>query len=178
MLTLDQITQQIESKICSRCGVEKDIAEFYKSRGATKLGIRPECKLCTKRIQKTRDQDPQRKAQKLAASKRFNERNPRAATEATLRWQKNHPDRNRAGSARYKARKMEATIETVDYEQILIRDKGICQICSIPVSDDSWPHPMAKSFDHIVPLSKGGDHSYANVQLAHWHCNLSKKDKL
>ena len=32
----------------------------------------------------------------------------------------------------------------------------------------------APSIDHIVPLSKGGEHSYANCALAHTGCNSAK----
>jgi 5-methylcytosine-specific restriction endonuclease McrA len=31
--------------------------------------------------------------------------------------------------------------------------------------------------DHIVPISKGGPHSYLNVQLAHAKCNRTKGAK-
>jgi 5-methylcytosine-specific restriction endonuclease McrA len=30
--------------------------------------------------------------------------------------------------------------------------------------------------DHIIPLSKGGDDTRANVQLACWGCNSAKSD--
>jgi 5-methylcytosine-specific restriction endonuclease McrA len=30
------------------------------------------------------------------------------------------------------------------------------------------------SMDHLVPLSKGGDHSWANVALAHRSCNSKR----
>lgn len=37
--------------------------------------------------------------------------------------------------------------------------------------------PMSASVDHIVPLSRGGEHSMANVQCAHLSCNSSKGDQ-
>jgi 5-methylcytosine-specific restriction endonuclease McrA len=33
------------------------------------------------------------------------------------------------------------------------------------------------SLDHIVPLSKGGKNELANIQLAHFRCNLSKGNR-
>lgn len=36
---------------------------------------------------------------------------------------------------------------------------------------------MRPSIDHIVPLSQGGTHELANVQLAHYRCNLSKNNR-
>jgi len=38
------------------------------------------------------------------------------------------------------------------------------------------PHPKAPTIDHVIPLSKGGTHEPANVQLAHYYCNSIKAD--
>jgi len=55
------------------------------------------------------------------------------------------------------------------------RDKWICGICGKVVDKKlRYPDPMSKSIDHIKPLSKGGQHTPDNVQLAHLRCNLSK----
>lgn len=37
--------------------------------------------------------------------------------------------------------------------------------------------PKRPSIDHIIPLSKGGEHALHNVQLAHYRCNLSKNNR-
>ena len=52
------------------------------------------------------------------------------------------------------------------------RDKGRCGICRKKVDPADW------HLDHIVPLSRGGEHSYANVQVTHPFCNESKGTKL
>ncbi len=36
------------------------------------------------------------------------------------------------------------------------------------------PEPLAPTIDHIVPISKSGDDTRANVQLAHFLCNSVK----
>lgn len=45
-----------------------------------------------------------------------------------------------------------------------------------------WRHANLKGYrekgDHIVPLAEGGEHSYANVQVAHVFCNRSKGGRL
>ncbi|WP_425411627.1 HNH endonuclease [Lacticigenium naphthae] len=33
------------------------------------------------------------------------------------------------------------------------------------------------SIEHVIPLSKGGTHTWDNVRLAHIHCNIIKSDK-
>lgn len=55
------------------------------------------------------------------------------------------------------------------------RDHGKCGICRKPVR--ARKGPMMPSIDHIIPLSHGGTHELANVQLAHYRCNLSKNNR-
>lgn len=31
--------------------------------------------------------------------------------------------------------------------------------------------------DHVIPLTKGGNHELANVRLAHLRCNVSKGNR-
>lgn len=52
------------------------------------------------------------------------------------------------------------------------RDQGICGICEEDVEDTEGP--MRPSIDHVIPLARGGRHEIANLQLAHYRCNLSK----
>lgn len=61
------------------------------------------------------------------------------------------------------------------------RDNNICQICGKPCdwNDDSWGNgagPNYPSIDHIIPLSRGGSHTWDNVQCAHLLCNSYKRD--
>jgi len=49
---------------------------------------------------------------------------------------------------------------------------GVCCICK------EWVSPGHASMDHILPLSKGGTHTWGNVQLVHLLCNLRKGAKL
>jgi 5-methylcytosine-specific restriction endonuclease McrA len=55
------------------------------------------------------------------------------------------------------------------------RDGWTCGLCSEPVDPAlSWPDPQSASLDHVLPLSRGGSHTMANVQLAHLGCNVEK----
>lgn len=66
--------------------------------------------------------------------------------------------------------------ERISFGDIVKRDNGQCGICGKRVSlSVKWPSPKSASIDHIVPLSKGGEHKAANVQLAHYGCNSSKR---
>lgn len=68
-------------------------------------------------------------------------------------------------------------VEDVKLEKLIERDKGVCQLCNEPVKLDAhYSHPLAATNDHIIPVSKGGEHSYTNCQLAHRQCNTNKND--
>ena len=70
-------------------------------------------------------------------------------------------------------------IEDVKIETLIERDKGICQICHEAVDLKAlYYEPLAATNDHIIPLSKGGEHSYANCRLAHRQCNTLKSDRI
>lgn len=59
------------------------------------------------------------------------------------------------------------------------RDGWVCQICLRPTNRTADPlHPDAPTVDHIVPLSKGGQHTMSNVQLACYSCNSRKRDTM
>lgn len=57
-----------------------------------------------------------------------------------------------------------------------------CQICGKPIDtcDNTWgmTGPLYPSIDHILPLAKGGTHTWDNVQLAHIICNSFKSDNV
>lgn len=67
------------------------------------------------------------------------------------------------------------------------RDEGVCYLCGIKcdwsdyvtrdngvvVAGNNYP-----SIEHVMPLSKGGTHSWNNVRLACRGCNTKKNDKI
>lgn len=83
------------------------------------------------------------------------------------------PDDNRH---RTRARRHGGEYQPVDRVAVFDRDGWICGLCGEPVDKWlEWPDAMSVSLDHVVPLSRGGDHSYANVQCAHLGCNQRKQ---
>lgn len=70
----------------------------------------------------------------------------------------------------------------ISLEALYKRDNGICHICG---GKCDWGDHKYKgryfivgkkypSIDHVIPLSKGGTHSWDNVKLAHLSCNSAK----
>jgi hypothetical protein len=82
-----------------------------------------------------------------------------------------------AADGRRRAQKLTTTIERFTPEEIYDRDGWQCQLCGKSVDPTlKHPDPMSATQDHAVPLSIGGPHTRANVQLAHLRCNLKKRD--
>lgn len=65
------------------------------------------------------------------------------------------------------------------------RDAGICYLCGERCNTEDYvmrgknfiAGDWYPSIDHVVPLAKGGEHSWNNVRLAHRRCNSLKSDK-
>lgn len=89
------------------------------------------------------------------------------------RWRQDHLDKA-AEKARRNAPKRRARIagaaivEHVEPLVVLELHDGVCGICGEDVD------PLSFHVDHVVPLARDGEHSYANVQPAHPVCNVRK----
>ena len=67
------------------------------------------------------------------------------------------------------------------------RDNGICWICgglcdfndhAVAKSGYIYPGENYPEIEHVIPVSRGGLHSWDNVRLAHRKCNAIKKDDI
>ena len=89
--------------------------------------------------------------------------------------------RNAGGHYRLRALNYEIEYdESITLKAVRKRDKDICQICGLFVDDTDIKNGhirrMYPTVDHIIPLSKGGSHTWDNVRLAHMACNAGKCD--
>ncbi len=80
-----------------------------------------------------------------------------------------------------------AVDKTVKLHTLILRDNNVCQICGKPC--DLYDYEVTASgamlcgdryptIDHIFPCSKGGSHTWDNVQLACLKCNRDKRDNV
>jgi len=85
-----------------------------------------------------------------------------------LRYPEKHAEKQR----RRNARKRGSVFERVDYAAILERDGSVCHICGREVASADM------SFDHVIPLARGGSHTADNIKVAHMLCNVRKGVRL
>lgn len=66
----------------------------------------------------------------------------------------------------------------ISRQYVFKRDRWTCHLCGTKVQQDQRaPSPLAPTLDHIVPLARGGTHTYDNLALAHFICNSTKSDR-
>jgi 5-methylcytosine-specific restriction endonuclease McrA len=80
---------------------------------------------------------------------------------------------------RRRAKLVKAYVAPVNRRAIFERDSWMCGICHEPIDPAcDAPDLMSASIDHVIPLARGGTHEPANVQAAHWICNVRKRDTM
>ena len=146
-----------KNHVCTVCGCSFSIAEFMKNKKRKLVPTAP--KYCSK-----------------ACERRANHRKSRKREIRSGNIDK--------GNHRHRARKYGVAYESgITLKKLWERDGGICQICGKPCdwNDRSWNKycgPTYPSDDHIIPMVKGGPHTWDNVQLAHMMCNSEKGDRI
>jgi 5-methylcytosine-specific restriction endonuclease McrA len=142
------------TKLCQVCSTQKPAEQFYVDKSKAD-GLSHACRECTK-----------------ARSQTWHEENLDRSTAANHAWQKANRERYKAtkqeGSRRRRARLKNVRVEKIDPWAIYKRDGGRCHICGKHVRRD------AMSLDHLIPISKGGDHVAVNVRLSHISCNVKR----
>lgn len=84
-----------------------------------------------------------------------------------------NPEVAKRGYHLRRARKLGAAIfGRVAFKEVRRRDRDICWLCGGAVTEKTL------SFDHAIPLSKGGEHSTRNIRVAHRACNSAKRARL
>ena len=91
--------------------------------------------------------------------------------ECSKKRSNNHKDR--------RLKKCDIVDYSITLTKLVKRDNGVCHICGQRVDmradgNSEW----YGSIDHVKPISKGGNHVWGNVKLAHRRCNTVKRDNI
>lgn len=109
----------------------------------------------------------------FTVSRYLNERrrycSEKCSTRALKRETSNHRKRARKNGVEYDS--------TVKLHELFVRDGGRCQVCGCKVKRTRKHSKRRATLGHIKALSKGGSHTWDNVQLECWVCNTYMGDK-
>jgi hypothetical protein len=163
-------------KFCKKCGQLKEFKEFYKHIGG-KHGLRSECKICkNKDIRNRYIANPQKK---LDSNKQWRNAHPEKSKLNSQihckEWRLKNPGKNNAKSAKYRARRLQATPKWLTKEQLKEMER-----CYIDANELSWLSEGGLSVDHIIPLqgkNVSGLHVPWNLQILPGSLNCSKGNK-
>lgn len=141
-----------ETKICSKCKKEKNLSEF----GV--LSHKFQCKEC--RNEKESAVGIEKQAVRKAYRQKWRANNLELARECS-----------RAGTEKRRVIKLsiETTLTREEWVAIIERYGGKCLRCG---------KQTKLTMDHVIPVSKGGPHSAANIQPLCGPCNSSKGRKI
>ena len=181
-------------KSCTGCGVEKPLTDYHRASKAHD-GRYSKCKTCVlaqrkayyennraEILERNRSRYKRNREGVLAQQKAYREDNAEACRERARayhrkRWDTD-PEYRAAYRSRYnRRRRLKAEAVQEPYTDLFIaeRDGWVCGLCEGEVDPEiQWPDSMSVSIDHIVPLSRGGDDTPANVRLAHLGCNSAR----
>ena len=190
-------------RTCTKCGESKPLTECGR-KASNRDGLQARCKPCVKEdkaasymrhreseLAKRHADYLANREERIAAAiewKRANptkvreyrrinyERNRERSAEQARAWREANPEKWRENlrtqARKRRARKLGAAVGDIDLTALWT---GCCALCDAPLDAAlAYPHPLSKSVDHIVPLSKGGSHEQSNLQWAHLVCNNRK----
>jgi len=186
----------MSTKVCTTCQREARLEEFPTKR-CNKDGHAARCKKCVSKSSKASYLAKKNRHDKVAEKECSSCRIVKSADEFYA-----HPlnhdglfttcrvctssTQNHKNKTVYKARVTEYSREYVSsrrsklggfsragYPDILRRDGNRCYLCLLPTGPS---RPI--SFDHIIPISKGGPHAANNIAVACGPCNSRKHAKL
>lgn len=183
-------------KKCSKCGELKAHERFSVNKKLLS-GLNSSCKDCS--AANSRKYYLANKDARKEYNKKWNKENPDKAKASRDNWRSNNYDKALASSRNWRSRNLDVAKQATKnwsrlnqdkrnaYENVrrakmlsngvyIVSDKEITKLYTSPCTYCGSLSDI--TIDHIVPISKGGNHSIGNLTSACKSCNSSKKDKL
>lgn len=124
----------------------------------------------------------------LDGSRLYREKNRERINRNNQNWKKRNRERYLKQKQEYYQRHKEQYQEYIARRKSLekyTRDAAKVSYLSILARDGYWYYlcekdvmPEEVSYDHVIPLSRGGTHTENNIRITHLSCNLSKNNRL
>lgn len=146
----------ILSKKCARCKQMLPVEEFHRLTRSPD-GLHYRCKECNREVN---------------SKSKIKLKETRGAQKH--KWVRNIEGKSFTPQHGRRAREYDedALIDvTISLHKVYGDARGICALCG------EFVLPKQASIDHPISLSKGGTHTWDNVQLAHLTCNQKKSNK-
>ena len=177
------ITHSDGTRTCSRCEIRQPIENFHKDKNASD-GYRSHCKSC--RVAHVKKWYKENQPRQLRKHQDYYENNlDKIRIRDKARYKKDKPKRlelaSEASQIR-RARKKKAKVDKGISKLSLRKRLGdYCYYCKIemdftPASGRVFKDSHA-TIEHLIPLSKGGSHTWENCVLACQACNKRKHAK-
>lgn len=90
-----------------------------------------------------------------------------------------YAERNLFPSQQRRMRVVAAGDRGIHWRTLGVRDAWTCHLCGRKVKQSAGVDgvPRGATVDHLIPISDGGSHVWANVALAHRDCNMKRGNK-
>lgn len=180
----------MDGKTCTKCGEHKPLTGFGPDKRRLD-GRKSHCRDCCRKAQnryRAENTEHVREIEKRAMAN-FRRRRPERLREISLKWaranaermneysrrrRRLHPDKKRAETQRYRARRARAkgSHTAADIRAQLAAQKRTCWWCREPLDGNDY------HVDHLIPLSKEGSNGPENIVIACPGCNLSKNARM
>ena len=172
------------TRTCPECGIRKTLEEFHKDRNAPS-GYRARCAKCHTEYSK-KWYEKNQPAQKDKATQRRIKFSDRIRKQDSERYERTKPRRLELASKHSqirRARKANAEFDSGISKKSLRKLLGEnCHYCGIQMDFSGTTKALGykdahATIEHVIPLSKGGTHTWGNVVLACRKCNITKHNK-
>ncbi len=177
------ITHEDGTRTCALCEKRLPISEFHKDKTATD-GYRSRCKKCRiKHVKGWYEENKERQSLREKIRRKSDpEKYAEKEAERYVRDREKRINLATEHSHRRKARKLKTVIEKGISKRALKKKFGTkCYYCQKEMdfsvgTGRKFNRDMA-TIEHLIPLARGGEHTWENTVLACRHCNISKNAK-
>jgi 5-methylcytosine-specific restriction endonuclease McrA len=183
-------------KTCVKCNLTKPLTEYYKD-SKSPGGYQYSCNICDNAtsakyreenkeaisVQRRTYREDNKDLVRLRKSQYY-EKNKEVIKVTHREYAKNNRDKHNEAKHRRRARILGNGVQKYTTLQVLETYGTDCHLCNRPV-DMSAPRGVGQPgwetglhIDHVIPVSKGGQDSLANVRPSHGKCNVIKGGRL